>query len=584
MLRLLKYLTKREWLMTLAALALIVLQVFLDLALPDYMSQITELVEHEGSEMREILLTGAKMLLAALGALVAAILSALLASRVAASFSATLRVRLFDRIGEFSPSRMQRFHTASLVTRTTNDVLQIQLAVVLALEVLVKAPLMAIWAIVKIRGAAWTGLTAIGFAILALLCIVCIGLCVPRFRRMQTLTDRLGRITQEQLSGLHIVRAYQGERFEEERFEQTNEALTKTHLFTAHTLSVLPPSMQLVSNLLTLAIYVIGVLLINAAATELRIALFSDTVAFLSYMMRIVDAFLLVATGATLLPRAAAAAARVCEVLDRKSEMHEGTREAGAEGLRGEVEISHVTLRYHGAEQALLQDVSFHAHRGECVGIIGASGSSKSILASMIPRFCDAVEGSVLVDGVDVRDYTYAALQARVGYVPQEPFLFSGTVKENIAFGNRGQKSIPEQRLQALLAAVCAEDMVKGLPKGCDTHVTEGALNLSGGEAQRIAIARALCGEPEILVLDDAFSYFDAPSGEQIRRAIADFRPDLTRIIVSQRTSAVRNADRIVVMDGGRVVGIGTHRELLAHCDAYRAIAEAQGEGVSPNA
>lgn len=584
MLRLFKYLTRKEWVLVLGALALIVVQVFLDLALPDYMSEITELVESADSTMGEILETGGKMLLTALGALLAAIATAWVVSLVAASFSANLRVRLFDRVQDMSAEDLRRFRTESLVTRTSNDVLQLQLAVVLGLEVLVKAPIMAVWAIVKIHGPAWTVITVAGSMLLLLLCVICIGLCMPHFRRMQDLTDDLGRITKENLSGLLTVRSLDGEQFEEARFEHANEKLTKTHLFTAHTLSVLSPAMQLVNNLLTLASYFVAVLLINAAAVEARVALFSDTVAYLSYMLRIVTAFLLVAGAATLVPRATVAAKRIRAVLELSSSLQDGALDRGLEGMQGEVELRGVGFFYPGAEEPILRDVSFTVHRGETLGVIGVSGCGKSTAVSMIPRFCDATEGEVLVNGVDVRDYRKEVLRARVGYVSQEPFLFSGTVRENIAFGDGGNGAISPKKLSALLRAVCAEDMIEALPAGLDTHITEGATNLSGGEAQRIAIARALCHDPEILILDGTFSFFSVQEGEQIRHALERYRSDLTCIIVTQRISSVRHADRIVVLDGGRVVGVGTHGQLLAECEAYQSIAGAQGEEVSAHA
>ena len=565
--------------MVLAALALIALQVFLDLALPDYMAEITELVETKGSDMHEIWKTGAKMLVTALGSLLTSVVTVLLASRVAASLSTNLRMRLFKRVCALSGKEIHRFGTASLITRTTNDVMQLRLAVVLGLEVMVKAPVMAVWAIFKISGPAWTLTTAVGVGLLLSLTLICMLRCMPAFRRMQSYADDLGRITKENLLGLHTIRALDGERFEEERFERVNEALTQTHLTTVRTLSVLSPGLQLISNLLTIAVYFVGVLMINAAAPGLRVGIFSDTVAFLSYMLRIVTAFLLFAAASTLLPRAAISAGRIFEVLEYTPAIQSGSREQGEQELRGTVEFRNVSFFAEGAEEYVLRDISFRVECGETVGVIGHSGCGKSSLVALIARLEDASCGEVLVNGVNVRDYQLQALRAIVGHVPQTPFLFDGTLRDNITLGHT-DKPFSQQLPEELLRVCLGEDILKKHADGIDMHVREGGVNLSKGEIQRIALARALWTRPQILVLDDTFSYFDAVTGERLRTSLARYRKELTRLIVTQRIASVRAADRIVVLDEGRVVDVGTHAQLMVRCGVYRDIARAQGEEV----
>lgn len=578
MLRLLKYMKKREWVLAFLALGLILLQVALDLTLPDYMEEITELVETPNSEMSEILATGGKMLLAALGSLVCAVLTLLCASRASAMFCATLRATLFDRVQSFSGAELDRFTTPSLINRTTGDVLQVQMSLVLVLEVMIKAPIKVIWAIGKIAadGLHWSMLAALGGGVLLLLTVLFVAICYPKFRRMQQYADDLNRITRDNLQGLHVIRASGGEQFEEQRFEHANERLTGTHLFTAHTMSLLSPAMQLSGNLLTVAIYFISALAINAAAVSLRVALFSETVALVSYMVQILSAFLLFATASTLLPRAIVSATRINEVLDTTPSVREGSVSASPAEKKGELAFSRVSFRYPDAYEDVLHDVSFSASRGEHVGIIGTIHSGKSATVNLLMRHYDPVAGSVLVDGVDIRSYNEDTLHKKIAYVGHDPFLFAATVRENIAFGDGGAREISQQKLDDLVRIACAEEMMRELSDGADTHVVEGGVNLSAGEAQRIAIMRALCKEPEILILDDAFSAFDMPSVQALQRSLDENCKDLTILIIARRVSTVRRADKIVVLENGSVVGEGTHDALLRDCATYRHIADAQ--------
>ncbi len=585
MVRLLKYMKRREWVLVLLALALIVLQVSLDLALPDYMEEITELVETAGSEMSEILHVGGKMLLAALGSLACAVLTVLLASSASSTFCATLRERMFDRVEAFSGAEFDRFTTPTLINRTTSDVLQVQMSLVLVLEVVIKAPIKVIWAIVKISAGSmqWAWIAAIGGGVLLALTALCIGVCYPKFRRMQQYADDVNRITRDNLQGLHSIRASGGEAFEERRFETANGRLTGTHLFTAHTMSILSPTMQLSNNLLTIAIYFVGALLINAAVLSARVEIFSETVAFVSYMMQILSAFLLFATATTLLPRAIVSAKRINEVLDVPLSVREGSvTESPAERV-GELTFSHVTFRYPDAHEDVLRDVTFSARRGEDIAIIGAIHSGKSAVTHLLLRHYDPSLGEIGVSGVDLRDYNEDTLHKKIAYVGHEPFLFDATVRENIAFGDGGKRMISDEKLEKLICIACAEEMMRELPNGVDTHVMEGGVNLSAGEAQRIAIMRALCKEPEILILDDAFSAFDMSAVQALQRSINEHCADLTILIIARRVSAVRDADKIVVLENGAVVGMGTHDVLLSECDVYRHIADAQRLEVTAN-
>lgn len=577
MVRILKNLQKKDWGLIACAVAFIVAQVWLDLKLPDYMSEITTLVKTEGSLMRQVLLAGGKMLLCALGSLLSAIGVAVLAARVATDFGATLRGKLFSKVQSFSMAEIGRFSTASLITRTTNDVTQVQMLIVLGLQSIVKAPIMAVWAISKIsaKSAEWTISTAVAIGILILVAVLAIVLVLPKFKKLQRLTDDLNRVTRENLTGLRVVRAYNAEDYQEEKFARSNDELTAAHLFTGRAMAVLMPSVQLVMNGLNLAIYWFGAALIdNALLPQAKLTLFSEMIVFSQYAMQVVMAFMLLVMIFILLPRASVSAKRILEVLDTPLSIQDGT--VTDTGLReqGEIEFRNVCFRYPEAEHNMLQDISFTAHRGQTVAIIGATGSGKSTLVNLVPRFYDATEGEIFVDGVNVREYTQEALRDKIGYVSQKAMLFSGTVRSNVAFGSGAQKKNAEV-VEAVYTAQAAE-FVEKLPDGYDGYIAQGGSNLSGGQKQRLSIARAVCKHPEILIFDDSFSALDYRTDREVRKQLEKDCADSTKLIVAQRIGTIRDADCIIVLDEGKIVGIGTHAELMQGCEVYRQIAYSQ--------
>ncbi len=579
MLKILRYFTKKEWTLSGCAVLFVVMQVWLELAMPDYMSAITVLVQTPGSAMSDILRSGGMMLLCALGSLVASVLTALCAARIGSNFAAIMRKKLFDKVQSFSMEEISRFSTASLITRSTNDTTQVLMLIVMGLQVLVKAPITAAWAIAKIVGKSWQWSASTAAAVVLLLATVgvCIAVAMPKFKKMQILTDNLNRVTRENLNGLRVIRAYNAEEYQEEKFDRANEELTSTQLFTQHTMARLMPSIQMIMNGLSLAIYWIGAIIINNAAMADKLTLFSEMVVFSTYAMQVVMSFMSLVMIFILLPRASVSAARINEVLDTKPAIIDG---AGAEGLpekRGEVEFRNVSFHYPDAEEHVLENISFTAHKGETVAFIGSTGSGKSTLINMVPRFYDASEGQVLVDGVDVREYTQYQLHNKIGYVAQKATLFKGTVRSNVAFGDNGEtdEKMAESVERAVGIAQSA-DFVEALDDGYDGYVAQGGTNLSGGQKQRLSIARAICRDPEIFIFDDSFSALDYKTDKVLRRALDEHCGDATRLIVAQRIGTIRDADRIIVLDDGRIVGNGTHDELMAGCEVYRQIALSQ--------
>ncbi len=576
--KLLKRFTRREWGLVCLIVLFIVAQVFLDLTMPDYMSEITTLVQTEGSAMSDILTAGAKMLACALGSLAASVCTAVCASRVAAGFSAGLRSSLFDKVQSFSMEEIGHFSTASLITRSTNDVTQVQMLIVMGLQVLIKAPVTAVWAVCKIRGKSpqWTFST--GVAVIVLLAVVgtCILLAAPKFRKMQQLTDDVNRITRENLTGLRVIRAYNAESYQEKKFERANENLTSANLFASHTMAFMMPGIQLVMSGLPLAVYWIGAYLIDSAGMTEKLTIFSDMVVFSQYAIQIVIAFMMLVIIAMLLPRASVSAGRINEVLDTPVTITDGTLTEPDTGLRGEIEFRNVSFRYPDAEKYVLRNISFTAHRGETVAFIGSTGSGKSTLINLVPRFYDVTEGQVLVDGADVREYRQSALRSRIGYVSQKATLFSGTVRSNIAYGDNGRDGFPQEDIVNAVYTAQADDFVEKMQDGYDGYIAQGGANLSGGQRQRLSIARAICRRPEILIFDDSFSALDYRTDRILREALDRECRNTTRLIVAQRIGTIRDADRIIVLDEGEIAGTGTHEELMRDCEVYQQIASSQ--------
>ena len=571
-------LKKTDWLLAAVCLAFIALQVWLDLKTPDYMAEITTLVQTAGSTMGEILSAGGMMLLCSLGSLAASVVTAICAARIAATLGATLRGRLFSKVQSFSMEEIGRFSTASLITRSTNDVTQIQMLIVLGLQMLLRAPIMAVFAIYKIAGKQWEWTLATAVAVVVLLVVVgvCLLLATPKFRRMQKLTDDLNRVTRENLTGLRVVRAYNAEDYQETKFAQANAALTGNQLFAQRTLAFLLPSIQLVMSGLSLAIYWIGGVLIDQAGMQAKLTLFSDMMVFSQYAIQVVMAFMMLVMIFMILPRASVAAHRIGEVLHTHPTILDGTQASGDPACPGQVEFRNVSFRYPDAEEYVLKDISFTAKRGETVAIIGSTGCGKSTVVNLIPRFYDATEGQVLVDGVDVRDYDQRSLRNKIGYVSQKATLFTGTIASNVAYGDNGEAPPSPADVQAAVATAQAEDFVTHMEGGYEGYVAQGGANLSGGQKQRLSIARAIARKPEILLFDDAFSALDYKTDRVLRSALDQTCQNTTRIIVAQRIGTIRDADQIIVLDDGQIAGIGKHQDLMQTCGVYQQIALSQ--------
>lgn len=583
MIKLLKNLTKKELALAGLAFLLILAQVYLNLTMPDYMSDMTVLVQTEGSAMADILTAGGKMLLCAVGSLLTAACTAVCAAKISANFSANLRGQVFNRVQSFSMEEIGRFSTSSLITRSTNDITQVQMVVVLGLEVFLKAPVTAVWAICKIAGKSWQWTAATGVAVIILLCVVgtCVMVAMPKFRKLQILTDNINRVTRENLTGLRVVRAYNAEDYQEAKFEKANDELKNTQLFANRTMSILMPGIMLVMNGLTLAVYWVGAYLINNAGMQDKLTLFSDMIVFSQYAMQVVMAFMMLVMIFVLVPRASVAARRINEVLDTEPAIEDGTRTEPATDetgkvMTGEVEFKHVSFKYPDAEKNVLEDISFTAHKGETVAFIGSTGCGKSTVINLIPRFYDATEGEVLVDGVNVKEYTQEALRNRIGYVSQKAILFSGTVAGNVAYGENGGKEADREDVIDAVHTAQADEFVEKLPDTYDGFVAQGGSNLSGGQKQRLSIARAICRHPEMMIFDDSFSALDYKTDRILRKTLDEKCGDTTRLIVAQRIGTIRDADKIIVLDEGKIAGMGTHDELMENCEVYRQIAFSQ--------
>lgn len=623
MIRICKYLSKAEWFQLFVGLLFIVAGVWLQLKLPDYMADITRLVETPNSEMHDVWVAGGKMLAVALGAMLTTVAVGFITARVSASFTQRLRSMQFRRVESFGPEELNRFSTASLITRSTNDVTQIQMFLTMGLLMLVQSPIMAVWAIAKIagKGVEWTAATGVSLVLVMGAVAIIMAMVMPKFRSMQALTDNINRVARENLTGLRVVRAYNAEDYQQGKFDKANRDLTDTQLFTNRAMSVMMPLMNTVMNGLTLAVYWIGAYLIDAAGLMDKLTLFSNMVVFSSYAIQVIMSFLMMSMVFVLWPRADVSAKRILEVLDTEPHVTDGTRTEGAKNadgtpVHGRVEFRDVSFTYPDAREPMLEHVSFTAQPGQTVAFIGSTGSGKTTLVNLVPRFYDATGGQVLVDGVDVKDYTLQSLRDKIGYVPQQSVMFKGTVASNVAFGDKSQAGVlpagesmtdveiadtstPQGRARekALLAesehgttlseaqmedvrqavAVAkADEFVTRMDGTYEAPIAQGGTNVSGGQKQRLSIARAVWRHPEILVFDDSFSALDFRTDHDVREALAHEAGDATKLIVAQRIGTIMDADRIIVLDQGRVVGQGTHKELLRDCEVYRQIAESQ--------
>ena len=521
---------------------------------------------------------GVYMLLCAIGSMVAAIIVGFFAAKVAAGLSMRLRGMVFDKTLSFSMEEINGFSTASLITRSTNDITQIQLIVAMGLQLIIKAPILAVWAVIKISGKSWQWTAATGGAVGALIVMlaVIIILVMPKFQSIQRLTDNLNRVTRENLTGLRVVRAYNSERYQEGKFEKANDDLTNTNLFANRLLAIFFPGMMFIMSGLSVAIYWIGAHLINAADIPNRIEVFSNMVVFSSYAVQVVMAFMMVSMIFIMMPRAAVSAKRVMEVLETESKIIDGNVTEGQSGLVGEVEFRNVSFKYPDAEAPILQNVTFKAQKGETVAFIGSTGSGKTSVINLIPRFYDATDGEVLVDGVNVKNYTQEALHNKIGYVPQRAVLFSGTVASNVAYGDNGKTKSTEDRLKKAVEIAQGKEFVEKMEGQYEGHISQGGGNVSGGQKQRLSIARAIYREPEIYIFDDSFSALDYKTDRILRSALKKGTKDTTTLIVAQRIGTIKNADRIIVLEEGKVVGNGTHEELLESCKTYQEIAYSQ--------
>lgn len=581
MLRILKHLRWKEWLLVAACVVLIVGQVQLDLALPDYMSEITRLVQTEGSQMSDILLAGGKMLLCALGSMLLTVCTTFFTAQIASRFSARLRGEMYRKVVGFSNEEINRFSTASLITRTTNDISQLQMFFSFGMQSLIKAPIMAFIAVGKISTKSWEWSLLTG-GVIAFVCVLLVFImlyAVPRMKKMQTLTDNLNRITRENLTGLQVVRAYNAENYQEGKFAKANEEMTRNSQQANIAMSVMNPGMNLAMNGLTLGIYWIGAALISAiavtspAAMMERIGLFSDMVVFMQYAMQVIMAFLMLVMIFVMLPRVTVSAGRINEVLDTKARIVDGKETQGKPGMKGEIEFRDVSFRYPDADGDTIHHISFTAHHGQTVALIGATGCGKSSIINLIPRLYDATSGQVLVDGVDVRDYTQDALRSKIGFVPQKAFLFAGTVSSNVGYG---EDNASGAAIRKAVAVAQAAEFVESPEVGYSGTVAQGGSNFSGGQKQRLSIARAVARDPEILVFDDSFSALDYKTDHALRQALREQTSGTTNIIVAQRIGTIRDADCILVIEDGAIVGKGTHRELMESCKVYQEIAYSQ--------
>ena len=578
MTKLLKNFNKKETLLIVICLLLVLTQVWLELKMPDYMSQITKLVQTEGSKMQDILYNGGFMLACAFGSLIAAVVTGFLTSKLSSNFSMRIREKIFTKVEELSIQEVKKFSTSSLITRTTNDVTQIEMLISMGLQLLIKAPITAIWAVIKILNKSWqwSAITAVAVTILLGVIAALIIIVMPRFKIVQKLIDKINGVTRENLTGIRVVRAFNAEKYQEDKFEEVNNKLTNQQLFNQKTFAIMQPVMYLIMYGLTLAIYFEGAYLIKDAAMINKISLFGDMVVFSSYAMQIIMSFLMLAMIFMMLPRAEVSANRINEVLDTENTIKDGKIDKDNTKEKGTVEFKNVCFKYPDADEYLLKNISFKADRGETVAFIGSTGSGKSTLINLIPRFYDVTEGEILVDGINVKEYNQEVLHNKIGYIPQKAVLFNGTVNSNIAYGDNGKGKPDEEKIRKAVEVAQGKEFVEKMDNQYETHIAPGGTNISGGQKQRLSIARAIARDPEIYIFDDSFSALDYKTDAKLRKELKKYTKEATSLIVAQRIGTIMNADKIIVLDEGKVAGIGTHKELLEKCEVYKQIALSQ--------
>ncbi len=574
MIKLLREFKTKDYILVFFCILLIVFQVWLDLKLPDYMSEITRLVQTEGTKIKEVLTQGGYMLLCAGGSLLSAFIVGYMTSYISATFSKRTRKTLFEKVQSFSMEEIKKFRTSSLITRTTNDITNIQMFISMGLQMLIKAPITAVWAILKILGKGWQWSLATGVSVFVLLFVIIILMVtvLPKFKIVQKLIDNINGRTRENLNGIRVIRAFNAEKYQEDKFEEGNEKLTKTQMFNQKMMSIMSPTMYLIMNMLTLAIYTIGATLISNAGMFDRLNLFSDMVVFSSYAMQVIMAFLMLAMIFIMYPRASVSADRIREVLDTETKIIDGSFNGDTE-VNGEIEFKNVSFKYPDADEYVLKNISFKANKGDTVAIIGSTGSGKSTIVNLIMRFYDVTDGEILIDGVNVKEYNQEALHEKIGYVPQKAVMFDGSVKYNVAYG---KNKVSDDMVKKAAKIAQASEFVEAMPKKYESNIAQGGTNISGGQKQRLAIARAIAKNPEIFVFDDSFSALDYKTDYVLRKELKNSTKEATNIIVAQRIGTIINADKIIVLDKGKSVGVGTHQQLLKKCKVYKEIAYSQ--------
>ena len=575
MIKLLRNFTKRDYILIFISFLLILAQVWLELKMPDYMSSITRLVQTEGSKMHDIIENGAYMLLCAFASLLSAVIVGYLISFISANFSLNTRKKLFDKVESLDIHEVKQFSTSSLITRTTNDITQIEMFIGMGLQLLIKAPITAIWAVTKIlnKNFSWSVITGVAVLILLITVIILTIIVMPRFKIVQKLTDKINNVTRENLNGIRVIRAFNAEDYQEEKFSEVNDSLTNQQLFNQKAFAIMSPIMYMVMYFLALAIYYVGAFLIKDASLTDKLPLFGDMIVFSSYSMQVIMSFLMLALIFMILPRASVSAKRINEVLNSKISIADGKNTVKTKEI-GTVEFKNVSFMYPDAEEYLLKDISFKANTGETVAFIGSTGSGKSTLINLVPRFYDVTDGEILVDGINVKDYKLETLNKKIGYVSQKAVLFDGTIKSNIAYGD--EENITDEKIKESLKIAQASEFIEKLEDGINSHVASGGTNFSGGQKQRLSIARAIAHNPEIYIFDDSFSALDYKTDSTLRKNLKKYTKNATTLIVAARIGTIMNADKIIVLDNGICVGMGTHKELLKNCEVYKQIALSQ--------